>query len=163
MWHYVAIVLGVCVCAGQTISLFVLARNPKGLSSRSPAIPEVDEERKVREKTEGQLTKEDGERQLTTEGRGERSALSWLSREWHSQQKSALLLAFVEVSRKIHVCDCLQMLGECKVSHKLPFLCLELTQVHVVRLFFLPPPRLYFVWPLLNVKYSWLEMKKKNH
>ena len=39
--------------AGQRISLSVLARNTqtKGLRARSPARPEVDEERKVPEKT----------------------------------------------------------------------------------------------------------------
>ena len=43
----------VWVCAGQRISLSALARNPhKGLSSRSPTRLEVEEERKVREKTE---------------------------------------------------------------------------------------------------------------
>ena len=35
----------------QADNLFVLARKPKGLNSRSPARPEVEEERKVREKT----------------------------------------------------------------------------------------------------------------
>ena len=119
--------------------------------------PEEGEERQVREKPEGQLAKEpregqsakgDAERQSTTEGRGERSALSGLSREYKSQQKSerrllkpdelhrgranqrekmsALSVHFVEVSRKIHASVSLQMHGECSVT-KLPFLRLELT------------------------------------
>ena len=74
----------------QTISLSVLARKPnKGLSSKSPTRPEVGEERQLaKEPKEGHLVKGDAERQSTTEGRGERSALSELSRECQSQQKS---------------------------------------------------------------------------
>ena len=68
-------VVCMCVCADQTISLSVLTRNPhKGLRAKYPARPEVEEERKVPEKTEGQFTKEDGERQSTTESRRDQSA-----------------------------------------------------------------------------------------
>ena len=68
MWPF--FVLGECVCAGQRISLSALARNPhKGLRTRSPTRPEVEEERKVREKTEQELTKEDGERQSRTDSK----------------------------------------------------------------------------------------------
>ena len=58
---------------------------------------------------------------------------------------SALLVHFVEVSRKIHANASLQMHGECSVT-KLPFLHVGLTQVHIVRLlfFFLRFTRLYF-------------------
>ena len=76
--------------------------------------------------------------ELTTEGRGERSALSWLSRKWQNQQKSerrllradelrrgrvnqrenmsALLVPFVEVSCKIRAGDSLRMHGEYRVT-----------------------------------------------
>ena len=72
----------------------------KGLSSRSPTSTEVGEGRQVREKLlakepsegqlakeprEGQLVKRDAEKQSTTEGSGERSALSGLSREGQNQ------------------------------------------------------------------------------
>ena len=83
------------VCAKQTIPLSVLARNPnKGLSWRSPTRPEVGAgPREARGAVgkgtqEGELAKGDVQRQSTTEGRGERSALSGLSRECQSQQKS---------------------------------------------------------------------------
>ena len=93
-----------------------------------------------------QLAKEDAKRLSTMEERGERSALSGLSRECQSQQKSDRRLLkpdephrgcvtnaircqhcwclFVEVSRKIHASVSLQMHGECSVT-KLPFLCLK--------------------------------------
>ena len=61
------------MCAPVRRSLCLFWRETQTKGSRSPARPEVDEERKVREKTEGQSTKEDRERQLTTEGRGEQS------------------------------------------------------------------------------------------
>ena len=71
MWPFV--VLGVCVRAGQRISLSALARNPhKGLRTRSLAKPGVLEEKKVPEKKEGQLTKEprEGRRQRRAEDVG---------------------------------------------------------------------------------------------
>ena len=73
MWPFIVTLCGhslcwVCVCAGQRISLSALARNlHKGLRARSTARPEVNEERKVSEKTESQLTKEDEGMQSTTE------------------------------------------------------------------------------------------------
>ena len=83
----------------QTDDFFVCfgVKPNKGLRSRSPTRPVVGEERQVREKPEGQLAKElregqsakgDAEKQSTSEGRGERSALSGLSRECQNQQKS---------------------------------------------------------------------------
>ena len=112
---------------------------------------DLERDRKWRRKgrskrRQGQLTKKDGERQSTTKGRGERSALSWLSREWRSQQKSERRLLrpdellrgwltnarrcrhcwclFVEVSHKIQASISLQMHRECKVSHiDFPFSC----------------------------------------
>ena len=70
MWPFV--VLGVCVC--QSENLFVCFGVKPTQRTRSPTRPEVEEARKVPEKTEGQLTKEDGESQLTMESRGGRSA-----------------------------------------------------------------------------------------
>ena len=104
----------VCVRASQTISLSVLARNPhKGPRTSSPARPEV--ERNIPEKTQGQLTKEDRERQSTTEARWRTVSRR---RQWRKTVKNELAfqVSFVEVSRKIHVCDSLQMHGKCKVS-----------------------------------------------
>ena len=102
-----------CVCVPVRESLCLLWREPhsKSLTSRSLARPEVDEERKVPEKKEGQLTKEDGEMQSTTESRGGR----WLEiavqgkdgqqkeavRE-HCQRWVSIPRGFVELSRKIH-------------------------------------------------------------
>ena len=63
-----------CALAGQRISLLWRKTHTKGLTARPPAKPEVDEESKVREKNEGQLTKEDRERQSTTESRRDQSA-----------------------------------------------------------------------------------------
>ena len=74
MWPFV---VSCCVCMSAPVreSLRLLWRetHTKGLTARPPTRPEVDEERKVAEKTESQLTKEDGEMQLTKQGRGERS------------------------------------------------------------------------------------------
>ena len=57
--------------------------------------------------------------------------------------------SFVEISREIHASVSLLMHRECSVT-ELPFLHFELTQAHIVRLFFvlfLPLPRLYLLWP----------------
>ena len=72
----VCVCVCVCVCAPVRESLCLLWRetHTKGLTARPPARPEVDEERKVPEKTEGEFTKEDREGQSTTESRGGRSA-----------------------------------------------------------------------------------------
>ena len=99
--------------------------------------PRGDRGQLAKEPREGQLAKGDAERQSTRKNRGERSALSWLCREWQSQKSerrllkpdelhgdrvnqhkkmSALLAHFVEVSSKIHVSVSLQMHGECKVT-----------------------------------------------
>ena len=142
-------------CARLTISLSVLAWNEnKGQSSRSPTSggrkegPREDKGQLANEPREGQLAKEDAERQSTTEGRGERSALSRLSRECQGQEKSEGRLLrpdelhrggltntrrcqhcwclFVEVSGKIHAGYSLQ---ECKVSQ-------NILLAHIVPLFF---------------------------
>ena len=73
--------LGVCVRAGHRISLFWRETHTKGLTVRSLAGPEVNEERKVREKKEGHLTKgpressrqrraeEDSQREIAVQGK----------------------------------------------------------------------------------------------
>ena len=143
-------------CVRQADALFVCfgAKPNKSLSSRSPTSPEVEEERQVREKPLGPVGKGtqggsvgEGKRREAVDN-GERSALSWLSREWQSQQKSerwllkpdelhrdrvnqcekmsALLVHFVEFPRKpalVYKC----MKSCTKSSHELPFLTLELT------------------------------------
>ena len=53
------------------------------------------------------------------------------------QKWVGIFSSFVKVSRKIHAYDSLQMHEKLhKIVTKLPFLRLELTQVHIVRLFF---------------------------
>ena len=60
-----------------------------------------------------------------------------LHRGWVNQREmSTLLVPFVEVSRKIHAGDSLEMHGECRVSQNSSS-CL------IVCFFFLPPSRLY--------------------
>ena len=139
------------VCTGQTITLFWRKTQRKGWSSRSPARPEVDEERNVPEKTQGQLTKEDGEMQSTS---GRRDQSAWDSSpgegcsaeggsegrqskmSWHSYW---LLLKFRDkyTPAIVYRCTCLQSVK------KPPFLRLELTQVRVCSfVLFLPPTRL---------------------
>ena len=129
LWHYVGGAPG-----RWSLCLFWCKTQTKGLYLRSPMRPEVEEERKVWEKTEGQL-KRNPERAVDN---GEQLVLSWLSREWQSQQKSerrllrpdeqhrgqvnqrkkmlALLVLFVEVFRKIHGCDSLWMHWEYRVT-----------------------------------------------
>ena len=92
-----AIVLGVCVCAGQTISLSVLARNPnKGL------------ELKISRETESGRGEEGPrkDRRAVDEGR-RREAVENGVQGKDGQQKEA-----------VTVCDSLQMHGEFKVSQK---------------------------------------------
>ena len=57
-----------------------------------------------------------------------------------SQRWVSIPCGFIEVLCPIHAHDSLQMHEKLYkiVTHKLPFLFLELTQVHIVRLFFLP-------------------------
>ena len=120
-----------CVCGRRTENLCLLWRETqtKVLSSRSPTRPEIEEERKVPEKTESQLTKKDEERQSTTESRRDQSVWDSSSGEGRSAEggskgrQLAFLVAFVEVSRKIQARNSLQMHGECKVSQN-PFLAL---------------------------------------
>ena len=58
------------MCAGQWISLSALVRNPhKGPNGETSHETGSGGEKKVPEKREGQLTKEDGEKQSTTESR----------------------------------------------------------------------------------------------
>ena len=113
MWLYVG------VCPGQTISLSFFVRNPhKRLRTRSPARPEVEEERKVPGKTEVQLTKEPREssrqRRAEEDGRieiavqGKDCQQKEAARE-DSQRWVSIPCGFVEVSRKIHAHDSLQM------------------------------------------------------
>ena len=72
MWPF--IVLGVCVPVRESLCLLWHKTHTLGLMARPPARLEVDKERKVPEKIEGQLTKEDGERQSTMVGRRDQSA-----------------------------------------------------------------------------------------
>ena len=107
----------VCVCASvrRSLCLFWRETQTKGLSLISPARLEVDEERNVPEKTQGQLTKDDGEMLSTTESR-ERTVSR--RRQWGKTVKNefAFLVAFVEVLPQIHTRDNLQIHRECKVS-----------------------------------------------
>ena len=124
----------VCVRAGQKIPLCVLARNPnKGLkleisreteSGRGEEGPRK-EIRSVGEGRRGWQQSAEGGRRRWKQGRegsqqkSERRLLRTddLQRgRVNLREMSAWLVAFVEISRKIHARDCLQMHGECKVS-----------------------------------------------
>ena len=140
MWHYVAIhCVGVCVCAGQRISLSALARTHTKAGAR-----DLPRDRKWRRKgrsqrrhrVSGQRRAEETSRLIEQSAEGGRRR--WKQGREESQQKSerwllkpddlhrgrinqrekvlVLLVPFVEVSRKIHAGDSLQMHGECRVS-----------------------------------------------
>ena len=130
------------------ISLSVLARNRnKGLEleisdeSRSGGGKEgsredkgpVDEERR-RQGSRQRTVEETSWREIAvqeTDGQ-QKEAVGEDSQKWVRISSS-----FVEVSRKICTHDSLQMHKELhKIVTELPFLRLELTQVHIVRLFF---------------------------
>ena len=127
------------LCWRHLDDLFVLALNPhKELWARSPVRSEVEERRKVQEKTEIVSWQSRGEetirldiavqkmRQLA-EGGTEKmevrqrreptevrkmTAKTYRGRVNQHEKMSALLVAFVGVSRKIHARDSLQMHGE---------------------------------------------------
>ena len=103
----------------RSLCLFWRKAQTKGLSLRSPARPEMDEDRKVWEKRiEEQLTKEtrEGSRQRRAEEDGgidiavqgkdgqQKEAVREDSQRWVS-----IPCGFVDVSRKKHACDNLQM------------------------------------------------------
>ena len=140
-------------CAQQTIILFVLARNQtKGLESRSPTRPELGKGTPVRELKRGthwkQLAKGDavavdnGQQKRPVGMREGPGAVREDQSIWVSIPRG-----FVEISRRMRISVSLQMHRKCSVT-ELPFLHLEFTQAHIVRLFFvlfLPLPRLYFL------------------
>ena len=121
----------VCVCAGQRIPLSALVRNP----NKGPEL-EISQVTGSRGGKEG--PREDRESQPTEQDRRDQSA--WDSspgegrsvRE-HSQRWVGITRGFVEVSRKIHARDSLQMHGKLheKRYTDSPSLHLELTQVRV--------------------------------
>ena len=133
--------------AGQTISLSVLPRNAnKGLDLEISWEIGSGGEKEGPKEVRGQLVKEDTEssRQRTEE---ETSWREIAVQGTDGQQKEAvgedsqkwvgISSSFVEVSRKIPAHDSLQMHEKLnKFVTKLPFLRLELTQVHIVRFFF---------------------------
>ena len=132
MWPF--LVLGVWVRAGQRISLSASARNPhQGLRTRFAARPEVEEGRKVPGKTERvswqRRAEETCRREIAVQGKD-------------GQQKEAvkdqlaLLVAFVEVSRKIHAHDSQQMHMECKVSQNSLSFAWSWPKSVFIRLFF---------------------------
>ena len=136
MWHYGAIVLGVCVCRSDD-HLICFGSKPKQRDwardlprdqkwtrrGRSQKGQKVNWRRKT-ERGSWQQSAEGSRRRWKQDREGsqqksERQLLrpDDLQRGWVNQRKmSAWLVAFVEVSRKIHAGDSLQMHGECKVS-----------------------------------------------
>ena len=148
-----------CVCVRRS----VLARNPnKGLeleishetrSGRGEEGPREDrgsvDKGRRRDAVDNVVQGKDGQQKETVR----EDSQKWVS------ILCGFCRSFARNTRLRETRDARRMQGVTKI----PFLRLELTQVHNVCLFFLPPPRLYFVWPLWNVKYPWLEMKKKNH
>ena len=139
MW--LSTVLGVCVFAPVREFFCLLWRetHTKSLSLRSPTSPEVEEERKVRKKTEfsWQRTTERCSRQRSPVG----GAVS-RRRQWGKTVKNELsfIVGFVEVSRKIHVCDSLQIHGEYKVSQNSLSCAWSWPKSVFVRLFFFSLP-----------------------
>ena len=121
----------------RSLCLFWRETHTKVLRTRSPPRPEVQEGRQVREKTESQLTTEcrrdqsawdscpenetvGRRRQWKDGGRAEKRAnrsqkddcsdlLTYRGRVNQREKMSALIVAFVEVSRKIRALDSLQM------------------------------------------------------
>ena len=111
MWHHVGGVPG-----RRSLSLFWRETQTKGLNSKSPVRPEVEEERKVREKTGviWQRNPERGSRKRTAEetSRGEIAVQGTNGQQKEAVKEDfknelAFLVAFVEVSRKIHAHDSL--------------------------------------------------------
>ena len=141
MWHYVTIVLGVCVCVRRSDDLFVcFGAKPKQRAwgrdlpldrkwrrrGRSQKGQKVSWRKKM-ERGRWKLSAEVGRRRWkqSREGSQQKSEKRLLrpdDRRRGREKMSAWLVAFVEVLRKIHAGDSLQMHGECKVSQN-PLSC----------------------------------------
>ena len=118
----------------QSLCLFWHEIHIKGLSAR----PEVEERRKVPEKTERRSwqsrAEENGRLEIAVQGKDgqQKEAVRKDSQRWVSIPRGC-----VEVSCKIHACNSLQMHEELhkKCHIESPFLSLELTQVRVCSFF----------------------------
>ena len=122
MWPF--IVLGVCVRRSE--NLFVCFGAKPTQRARSPARPEVEEERKVPEKTEGQLTKEDGEGQSTKEetSRREIAVQGKDSQQKDSQRWVGIPSGFWWRFRSKYTPAIVYRCTENSKCHKIPFLAL---------------------------------------
>ena len=96
-----------------------------------------------------ELAKGDAEGQSSTNSRRVQSAWDSPGVVRKTVKDELAFLVDCRSFAQIQTRDSLQMHRECSVT-KLPFLHFELTQDHIIRLFFvlfLPLPRLYFLWP----------------
>ena len=160
MWHYVGHSLCWCVWVPIRESLCLLWRetHTKGLSAISTARPEVDEGRKVPEKTERlswQRRAEEGSREIKAGQRREknRGQKDWLLRPvdlqrpgWPTREdKSALLVALWEFS--LAYTFALAHRIPQKLSQTSPFLALGVNPSPCLFVCsFLPPSRLCFAY-----------------
>ena len=147
MWHYEV------GCAKQTIFLLVLPRNQTKAWARNLRRDRKwvrERERELKRGTQRKrLAKGDAEWQSTPDSRRDQSAWDRVQdgegRPVKMSQHSSWLVEILQ--KKLHISDSLQMLKECRVS-QLKLIALELTQAHIVRLFFvLFLLWLYFFWP----------------
>ena len=137
VWHYVAICCVGCVCARQSENLFVWFGAKPKQKAWAPDLPRDQKwtrrgRDQRRHRISWQRKMERGSRQRRAEEtkqekieagqrrESERRLLrpDDLHRGWVNQRENmlALIVTFIIVSRKIHVCDSLQMHGEIKVS-----------------------------------------------
>ena len=149
-----AILVLVCVCAGQRISLFWRETHTKGLRARSPARPEVDEGKKVPEKTERASWQRKAEETSRLE--------SAVKRRRRTQSiEVSIASGFCGSFARVHARVNSQIAQ--KVLHRLPPLltfgadpspCLIVCSS-------LQPSRLCFVWLERNVYCPWSETTRR--
>ena len=103
-----------CVCASQKIFVYF------GAKPIQRTADEISHKTGSRGGKEG--LREDTEKQSTRESRRDQLALDsspgegWSAEEGSEERQLAFLVAFGEVSPKIHACNSLQMHRECRVS-----------------------------------------------
>ena len=123
VWYNAPQFVSVCVGSTQPISFSVLVLNPrKRLRTISPARPEVEEGRKVPEKTERASWQSRAEETSSSPGKDDRrkEAVREDSQRWVN-----ILCSLVEVSRKIHHPIVYKCRKSCSNAlHRLPFLAL---------------------------------------
>ena len=149
----------VCTQGRRSLCLFWRETQTKSLSSRSPARPEVDEEKEVREKRELWVDKGTQRGPSTAESRRDQSAWDSCPGEGRSAEGGSegrqskirwysnwLLSKFREKYTPTIIYKCTKSCT--KSSHKTPFLALAADlSPHCSFVLFLPVSRFYFMWP----------------